>query len=137
MFADAVLVVSNHLLEKITRAAKGRFKVALDPITVDFRNFDSLQRHDHDSLRVFYGGTFDEKDGVAYLIEAFEEDAKSRAVHAGHATYCPAEEAYRIIEFFGEEYDASESNYGYKLTSEDGSFYSFSMMFGWAQPIIS
>ncbi len=76
MFADAVLVVSNHLLEKMTRLAKGRFKVALDPITVDFRNFDLLQRHDHDSLRVFYGGTFDEKDGVTYLIEAFEDVCK-------------------------------------------------------------
>lgn len=76
MFADVVFVVSNHLLEKITRAAKGRFQVALDPITVDFRNFDLLQRHDHDSLRVFYGGTFDEKDGVTYLIEAFEEVCK-------------------------------------------------------------
>jgi hypothetical protein len=72
-----------------------------------------------------------------HLIEAFEEDAKSSAVHADHATYCPAEEAYRIIEFFGEEYVASESNYWYKLTSEDGSFYSFGMSFGWAPPIIS
>ncbi len=72
-----------------------------------------------------------------HLIEAFKEKAKARTVHAGHVTYCPAEEAFRIIEFFGEEYDASESNYWYNLTSEDGSFYSFSMMFGWAQPIIS
>jgi hypothetical protein len=72
-----------------------------------------------------------------HLIEAFKEDAKSSAVHADHMTYCPAEEAYRIIEFFGEEYVASESNYGYKLTSEDGSFYSFGMSFGWAPPLVS
>ena len=75
-----------------------------------------------------------------HLIETFEENAKARSlgyVHATHNTYCPAEEAFRIIEFFGEEYVASESNYGYSLTSEDGSFYSFSIMFGWAPPIIS
>lgn len=71
-----------------------------------------------------------------YLIEAFEEDAKSWAVHADHATYCPAEEAYRIIEFFGEKYVASDSDYWYKLTSEDGSFYAFSMTFSWVPPII-
>jgi hypothetical protein len=71
-----------------------------------------------------------------HLIEAFEEDAKSSAVHADHATYCPAEEAYRIIEFFGEEYVASDSDYWYKLTSEDGSFYAFSMTFSWVPPII-
>ena len=58
-------------------------------------------------------------------------------VLVGFSSLGQVEEAFRIIEFFGEEYDASESNYWYNLTSEDGSFYSFSMMFGWAQPIIS
>ena len=72
-----------------------------------------------------------------HLIEAFEENAKSSAVHADHMTFCPAEEAYRIIEFFGDEYSASDSNYGYSLISENGSFYSFSLTFGWAPPMVS
>ena len=74
-----------------------------------------------------------------HLIEAFDEDAKASArggVHADHTTYCPAEEAYRIIEFFGEEYLTDERNYGYTVTSEDGSFYSFSITFGWAPSIV-
>lgn len=74
-----------------------------------------------------------------HLIEAFEEDVKAGSrglVHALQNTYCPAEEAYRIIEFFGEEYSASDSHYGYSLTSEDGSFYTISITFGWAPPIV-
>jgi hypothetical protein len=71
-----------------------------------------------------------------HLIEAFEEDARAVAVHADHATYCPAFEAIAIIEFFGEEYLTSLRHYGYKLTAEDGSFYSFSIMFSWEPPIV-
>jgi len=72
-----------------------------------------------------------------HLIEAFEEDARAIAVHADHATYCPAKEAIAIIEFFGEEYLTSLRHYGFKLTTEDGSFYSFSIMFSWEPPIVA
>jgi len=75
-----------------------------------------------------------------HLIEAFDEDAEARSrghVHAGHATYCPAKEALEIIGFLGEEYSTSEREYGFKLTMEDGSFYSFIIWFSWEQPIIS
>jgi len=71
-----------------------------------------------------------------YLIEAFEEDARSGYAHADHATYCPAEEAMAIIEFFGEEYATGVGHYWFKLTAEDGCFYTISIMFGWEPPII-
>jgi hypothetical protein len=71
-----------------------------------------------------------------HLIEAFEEDARTIAVHADHATYCPAMEAIAIIEFFGEEYAAGVGHYWYKLTAEDGNFYTVSIMFSWEPPII-
>ena len=71
-----------------------------------------------------------------HLIEAFEEDARAIAVHADHATYCPAKEAMTIIEFFGEEYATGVGHYWYKLTAEDGSFYTVSIMFSWEPPII-
>jgi hypothetical protein len=70
------------------------------------------------------------------LIEAFEEDARAIAVHADHATYCPAMEAIAIIEFFGEEYATGVGHYWYKLTAEAGSFYTVSIMFSWEPPII-
>ena len=75
-----------------------------------------------------------------HLIEAFEEDAEARSrryAHAGHATYCPAREAMEIIGFMGEEYSTSDGDYGFALTMEDGSFYSFIITFSWEQPIIS
>jgi len=71
-----------------------------------------------------------------HLIEAFEEDARAIAVHADHATYCPAMEAIAIIEFFGEEYATGVGHYWYKLTAEAGSFYTVSIMFSWEPPII-
>ena len=60
-----------------------------------------------------------------HLLEAFEEDARATAVHADHMTYCPASEAIRMIEFFGEEYTQGIDWYGFKLVLEDGSIYSF------------
>jgi hypothetical protein len=71
-----------------------------------------------------------------HLIEAFEEDARAKGVHADHATYCPAMEAIAIIEFFGEEYATGVKHYSYKLIAKDGSFYTISIMFSWEPPII-
>ncbi len=73
MFTDAAMVVSNGLLEKISAVSKGRSPVTMDPVTVDFRHFDSLERTSRESVNVFYGGTFGEKDGVEYLIGGFEQ----------------------------------------------------------------
>jgi len=71
-----------------------------------------------------------------HLLEAFEEDERATAVHADHMTYCPASEAMRIIEFFGEEYTQGIEWYGFKLVLEDGSMYSFGMRFSWIPPLV-
>ena len=71
-----------------------------------------------------------------HLIEAFEEDEKATAVHADHATYCPAEEAIQIITFLREEYSTQRRNYWFKLTDEDGSYYAFSLSFSWIPPLV-
>ncbi len=73
MFADAVLVVSKHLEQRVARIAKGRFDVINYPISVDFDNFSSSAQPFHDPVRFFYGGTFADKDGVENLIAAFED----------------------------------------------------------------
>jgi len=75
-----------------------------------------------------------------HLIEAFEEDAEASSrgyVHADHATFCPGEEAIRIIKFLGEEYSTQKRDYWFKLITEDGSYYSFSIYFSWEPPIVS
>jgi len=71
-FADAVLVISSHLYEKTKKIAKDKFTVTLHPISVDFANFDFEPGGFGSSIRLFYGGTFEEKDGVENLIRAFE-----------------------------------------------------------------
>lgn len=76
MFTDAAMVVSTRLLEKMKTVSKGRFPVAINPITVDFRHFDSIERAVHEEVRIFYAGTFNEKDGVKYLIAGFEDVCK-------------------------------------------------------------
>jgi len=73
IFADAVLVISSHLEQRLTRIARGRFRVINYPISVDFDNFPSSPRPFHSPVRFFYGGTFGAKDGVENLIAAFEE----------------------------------------------------------------
>lgn len=75
-----------------------------------------------------------------HLFEAFEEDAKATArgyVHATRMTYCPALEAIDIIGFLREWYSTTETSYGFKLTMEDGSFYSFGIHFSWEPPVVA
>lgn len=75
IFADAVLVISKHLLEKMTAISKDRYDVVMYPISVNFEKYDSSVEKFHDPVRIFYGGTFGEKDGVENLIAAFEKVA--------------------------------------------------------------
>lgn len=77
MFTDAAMVVSTRLLEKMKTVSKGRYPVTINPITVDFRHFDSMERTAHEEVRIFYAGTFGEKDGVKYLIAGFEKVCKT------------------------------------------------------------
>ena len=74
-----------------------------------------------------------------HLLEAFEANAEAKSigyVHADHMTYCPASEAIRMIEFFGEEYTQGINWYSLNLVLEDGSIYSFGMRFSWIPPLV-
>jgi len=75
-----------------------------------------------------------------HLLEAFEADAEATSigyVHADHMTYCPANEAVRIIKFFGGEHTQGINSYGFKLVLEDGRMYSFGLTFNWIPPLVS
>jgi hypothetical protein len=72
-----------------------------------------------------------------HLLEAFEANAEAKSlgyVHADHMTHCPASEARRIIQFFGERFAQGIDWYGFKLVLEDGRMYSFGLIFGWIPP---
>ncbi len=73
LFADAAIVISQRLYKKTAAIAKGRFEVALLPISVNFEHFSYPPKEPGQRMRIFYGGTFGVKDGVENLICAFEK----------------------------------------------------------------
>ncbi len=70
---DAVMVISKHLYAKTAAIVKDKLPILLDPISVNFENFNYPGEEFHRPVRIFYGGTFGMKDGVENLIKAFED----------------------------------------------------------------
>lgn len=71
-FADAIVTISSHLQSKYESISRGRFPVSLISISVNLSNISALNETFHNPVRIFYAGSFGEKDGVENLIEAFE-----------------------------------------------------------------
>ncbi len=73
-FTKAYVAISDHLYKRAEENAKGKIPVHLIPITVNLDYFTMNGRPvNGNDLKVFYGGSFAPKDGLAYLLEAFEE----------------------------------------------------------------
>jgi glycosyltransferase involved in cell wall biosynthesis len=75
-FADSMIGISEHLFNRLLILSKSQIPVYLIPISVNLDNYkiNSFKRCNKD-LKIFYGGTFTEKDGLEYLIGAFDEVA--------------------------------------------------------------
>ena len=71
--AHTVLAISDHLYNLILSLCKGKVPVYLIPVTVDLSRFEKKPYCVPDSFKIFYGGSFGEKDGLEYLIKAFDE----------------------------------------------------------------
>lgn len=72
-----------------------------------------------------------------HLLEAFREDEEAGERHRAHAqqmTWCPRGEALRLIEFLGGERPRVGRTYGYGIQIEDGTKYSFGIVFVWEPP---
>jgi glycosyltransferase involved in cell wall biosynthesis len=76
-FADSLIGISEHLFKRLLFLSKNKIPVFLIPISVnlDYFNNNNIMR-DNKELKIFYGGSFNEKDGLEYLIEAFDEVTK-------------------------------------------------------------
>lgn len=70
--ADAVIAISHHLYDVMNTASKGNIPIHLIPITVDLKKFPQKPYHIPQHFKIFYGGSFGKKDGLHYLIKAFE-----------------------------------------------------------------
>lgn len=76
-FTKAYVAISDHLYERAQLNSKGKIPVHLIPITVNLKYF-KLNGHavNKNDLKIFYGGSFAPKDGLGYLLDAFEEVSK-------------------------------------------------------------
>ena len=72
-YTDAVFVISSHLITEIGKITKQKIPIYSLPISVDFNNLatNNVKKND-EPVNIFYGGSFAEKDGLQYLVEALE-----------------------------------------------------------------
>ena len=72
-YADAVFVISNHLLLEANKLTRNKIPVYILPISVDFKNIDIYKKETTNSVaQIFYGGSFAQKDGLQYLLAAMD-----------------------------------------------------------------
>ncbi|HUR11414.1 MAG TPA: glycosyltransferase family 4 protein [Flavitalea sp.] len=75
--AHSILAISQHLYQRMQSITAGRVPVYLMPISVDFNYFRRTDYiPDEKNIRIFYGGSFAAKDGIAGLINAFDKVSK-------------------------------------------------------------
>lgn len=75
--ANSVIAISGHLEERMKEVCKNKIPVTLMPITVNFKYFSKGYNPPGKQIKIFYGGSFGEKDGLKYLIKGFELVAKN------------------------------------------------------------
>jgi glycosyltransferase involved in cell wall biosynthesis len=76
-FTSAYVAISDHLYSRAEIIAKGKAPVYLIPITVNLNYFNNIgYQPDKNNLKIFYGGSFAEKDGLAYLLDAYDTVSK-------------------------------------------------------------
>jgi len=71
-FADGIISISNHLQTEMEKISKDKIPVFLIPITVDLNKFKKNIYQVPENFKIFYGGSYGEKDGLELLIEAYE-----------------------------------------------------------------
>jgi glycosyltransferase involved in cell wall biosynthesis len=73
-FANAYIAISSHLYNKLELLTSRREMVHLIPICVDLKFFSNkLYLHDKNNIKIFYGGSYGQKDGLSYLVAAFDK----------------------------------------------------------------
>jgi glycosyltransferase involved in cell wall biosynthesis len=78
-FANAMVCISDHLLQLARTTTKNKVPTYLIPITVNLAYFNNIQAINGSNVKIFYGGSFHEKDGLDYLLEAFNIISKEHS----------------------------------------------------------
>ncbi|NOT91745.1 glycosyltransferase [Ferruginibacter sp.] len=73
-FANGMIGISEHLYKLVQKVTKNKIPAYLIPITVNLKYFkkNGIVKQ-KDKIQIFYGGSFGQKDGLEYLIKAFDE----------------------------------------------------------------
>ena len=71
--ANAIITISSDLYKKMNLICNNKIPVYHIPISVNLSYFPDKkkQKFDHD-IKIFYGGSFGEKDGIEFLFKAVE-----------------------------------------------------------------
>lgn len=105
LIADSVITISYHLYDWMHNVCKGRVPVVLIPVTVNLARFKTKEYSIPSSFKIFYGGSFGEKDGLNYLIQAFSILCKRfknvELVFTGRASGTDCDKIMRYIQESG------------------------------------
>ena len=72
-FSDWIVVISEHLRSRLHEVTKKKTPITFIPITVNLRFFNTIEKKNYpENWKIFYGGSFGEKDGLEFLIKAFD-----------------------------------------------------------------
>lgn len=75
-FADGMIGISEHLYKLVQTVTKNKIPCYLIPITVNLKYFaksNTAAATTNHTMQIFYGGSFGQKDGLEYLIKAFDK----------------------------------------------------------------
>jgi glycosyltransferase involved in cell wall biosynthesis len=73
-YAHSLIGISEHLYNRLIHYSKEKVPVFLIPISVNLCYFkNQLGKEDKCDIKIFYGGSFNEKDGLDFLIDAFDK----------------------------------------------------------------
>lgn len=73
-FADAAIVISEHLYKRMVAVYNSKASIHYIPISVNMRYFcNTPSITDPNMYKIFYGGTYGDKDGLEYVFKAFEK----------------------------------------------------------------
>lgn len=73
-FADSMIGISEHLYQLVRTTTDNKVPSYLIPVTVNLGYFKNPGASPvKEKIKIFYGGSFGQKDGLEYLVKAFDE----------------------------------------------------------------
>jgi len=118
--AHSVITISTHLQDLMLSICKRRIPVLLMPISVDLNRFKNKMHHITNTHKVFYGGSFGEKDGINFLIDAFSQVAlKHQNVELILTGRASDSDFKKLLSYIDQSPCKNKINYRGFLTSDD------------------